>query len=440
MSVLLYLLFLVINMIAFFNLFNTSYLFFTGFTFFLLFIIIVIGTIITIKKNKYIELSVFLFSYFFYFLAPIIQINTGVFPNKLNVVESELIVVNLIIISFLMFFLIWVIFSKDSVLKKSKIFKVNSSVRKIYFIYSLMYVFLSLLIYRETFIISRVGLQSLFPQSVGLIIGSVSRGILFLNFLFEFDLFINKKKNYFSFFIALGCLILSINPFNTSRYYLAFIIITFYYLFLREKIKIKFLPIFICLGFFVVFPFFNIFRQGFTQIEIANISTLIFDQFTKLHYDNYSAIVADLKYLTQFGSLNGKLFLSSVLFFIPRSIAPFKMIGGGAIIGEFLLNFSSDYKNYFGDFSNVSNPLLGEFLLNFSFYGIFLCVIWIILLKRICYRDELLYGILFGYIIFMMRGDMISSFSNFLGSVFAMFLIPLFLNKFSLNRRPKIEI
>jgi len=108
----------------------------------------------------------------------------------------------------------------------------------------------------------------------------------------------------------------------------------------------------------------------------------------------------------------GEQLLGSIFFYIPRSIWPSKPIGSGAALSQ-LESL---------DFSNISMPLIAESFINFHMIGI--VVFSIVCGGGAAYLDsfywksqnksgvtKLFYLFLLGMFLFILRGDLLSSFA-----------------------------
>ena len=120
-------------------------------------------------------------------------------------------------------------------------------------------------------------------------------------------------------------------------------------------------------------------------------------------------IIETVKYVESEGVLFGKNIITGFLFFVPRSIWPTKQLPSGEIIA-----------NYFNAyFTNLSNPYIAEFYLAFGIIGvIFGNIIFGIILKKLdqwLFNDNLfklgISSIVFGMLIYLMRGAFLPTFS-----------------------------
>lgn len=171
----------------------------------------------------------------------------------------------------------------------------------------------------------------------------------------------------------------------------------------------------------VVFPFLNSFRY-FTGRDSLKLELNI-DQFQELHFDSFSMLmrVLDADVVTWGRQLIGVLF-----FWLPRSVWPNKPIGSGAYIAQ-VENFG---------FENVSMPFWGEAYINFGYCGVLFFIVILAIFsakqdnkywnKSNLERksiDTIKYLILIGFLVFMLRGDLMSSTAYLCGYLFTLYLI-----------------
>lgn len=193
------------------------------------------------------------------------------------------------------------------------------------------------------------------------------------------------------------------------------------------------------LAFLIAFPALNVFRYaelGAVNIfeTIANIFKNFYEGYLEGHYDAYSMLCSIIKYIDLHGITFGKQLLGCILFFVPRAIWPTKPIGSGAMVAE-ELGYS---------FANLSCPLIAEFVINFGYIGV---VIGSVLFAVIARKSDDLYtsskrgmflecfypvGVMF--LFFILRGDLMSSFSYFV-AFFAVYYAGTKVNQYIIKRK-----
>lgn len=173
-------------------------------------------------------------------------------------------------------------------------------------------------------------------------------------------------------------------------------------------------------GIFIVFPFMDNFRYFTGQITYK----FSLDYLDSMNMDASQIFMATMKTnkITW-----GYQLLGSIFFFVPRSIWTTKPVGSGA--------FLVDEMN--GSFSNVSMPFFSEGFINFGLPGILIFTIFLSWLtgkldgkywkqKQISSKlnpNDGYYLILLSAIVFIMRGDLMSSFAFTVGISLAYYLV-----------------
>ena len=183
-------------------------------------------------------------------------------------------------------------------------------------------------------------------------------------------------------------------------------------------------------GLFLVFPALDMVR--YKNPVNQNIETGI-AYLNTMNYDASQLFMATMKTetITYGNQLSGAL-----LFFVPRSVWPEKPKGSGHFLTE----------KYNGVFNNVSMPFFAEGYINFGWFGIIGFTVFIALLtskidqsfwnaKRRKSKSYKLgyYLFLLGAIIFIMRGDLLSSTAYFVGTMGGYFIT------FTLVKIPQIR-
>ena len=165
-------------------------------------------------------------------------------------------------------------------------------------------------------------------------------------------------------------------------------------------------------GLLIAFPFLNNFRHFNEGTELT--VGLDFSQFEELHFDTFSMFMRVVKddIITY-----GQQLIGVFLFFIPRSIWPNKPIGSGSFVAH-----ETDLS-----FDNISMPYFAEGYINFGFIGIilFTYLLAVITAKADQYFwgksekkiNDIAYLLFCGLLIFILRGDLMSSFSYTCGAL-----------------------
>lgn len=237
------------------------------------------------------------------------------------------------------------------------------------------------------------------------------------NFIYKFCLLINFLVVFFVFF-PIGAV---------SRYRVAFVYLSIMFSLLKGKIKnSSILLLFMIVAILVIFPVLNFFRSN-SIYDLSQFKFAIFD-YSSGDFDTYQMLISSIKYARSEGYFMGENILTAFLFFVPRSMWSGKMVGSGYYIA---IHYESNFKN-------ISCPLLGEFYLSFGIIGIILLAIGISYIsflfdtgieKRNVFKTVV--GIMIiGFVIFVMRGDLLSSYAYLMGSIFP-FIIIILMNTIS---------
>ena len=251
-----------------------------------------------------------------------------------------------------------------------------------------------------------------------------------------------KPVYIFMFIITLLILIIFKNPLADKRNAFATVYLTLIYFSFQNVFKTNF-RIFSFLFVSLVFIFSA--AAVITHRSLESISQRIADyqaqsnyimnNFMTIHYDAFSNILASIDYMYHHGIRYGMQLVAGLLFFIPRSIWNDKPLSGGLEIGNYLIN------NYQTRSLNISMPLVGEAIMNFGYLGIIfypvILAITVIFVQKLFHSKDILKQFIAVYfsfnMIFLTRGDFTNGCAFFIGAVFAIYLIPKFLNTLNNN-------
>lgn len=200
--------------------------------------------------------------------------------------------------------------------------------------------------------------------------------------------------------------------------------------FIRKKIKTgAFLTFCIIIGVLFIIPLINVGRYNFTiitSIEALKLNHPI-NILKSGDFDAYANIVHTIHYVQENGVTWGRQLLGSVFFFIPRTIWLNKPVGSGHVVAKYF---------YFPNF-NVSSPLQAEALINFGIIGFpIFAMIFGRILRNVddCYKNrinqlrinpdslafiDVVYPFWLGFVFFISRGDLMSSFAYMVGFTLA---------------------
>lgn len=379
---------------------------------------------------------VFLFMFLFMFMSPLVQYIRGSFPwwDTYLFSEKTLIYTNLIIMIFLIIYIIIYKFTFNTKIKLNNI--KNREIKNIELVIDIFFIFTILC---SVYIIQKTGFSNLFARSTnGLKIDSSSYALIVSNTFRSIPviyvgmnlLFIqnyNRIYKILPFIVGIILMLLTNFPTSTARFWMASVYLGILIIVVKKTRNPHLFKILIFIGILLVFPAINVFRHNTVEDVIRSGINLqsVSDAFLEGDYDAYSMLVRSIIYVNWYGSTLGHQLLGNLLFFIPRTLWPSKPIGSGAMIAHEL-----GWK-----FSNVSCPYIGEGYVNFGIFGILIFPIILGIItkfsdlgyiyikknnnKKITFI-ELIYPFSIGFLFFILRGDLLSSLSYYIG-----FMIPI---------------
>lgn len=329
------------------------------------------------RKTFSLESFFWIFSFFFFFLSPLIQYETNEFPWDLKPTNTEIILANLLILLWLLFCWMGInIKIKRNTNYNKKKFTCNIvRINKInyHFVFNIIAILITINTVRSVGMINLLSrgtnmTSANVDSSLTMLIGNCQGAFLVFNSAINLIDFRDKKRNRFSLIISILTLLLCCFPtgqsrFNAATIYLGLLLVTFGDKFKRKQFILLFL-----FSFLIIFPLMNGFRNiEFTDFSLqSSIESLFKDfsnNFTEGHYDAYSMFIRTIRYVSVNGVVFGKQMIGNLLFFIPREIWIDKPLGTGYTIMNSI--------NY--GFTNVSEPLIGEVYFNFGYIGIIIC-------------------------------------------------------------------
>lgn len=406
------------------------YSFSVNFTFF----VIILYSSLKIIQNKEIGYSLekifYAFSLIFFGVAPLIQflINKNMWGGT-YISDIEYMLFNILILLILVLYsLIYKISYKMKVNRfEKKIIKnsqlISNKKHLLRIIISLA-VFVLFLIYNKFNILGFLVRTSKNLERLDM---SQIKWLFLMNFIrpipahiFYSFIQIDKRKKSLEYIILLILFVLTNSPFASSRYYVGIIYIPLILMkFKNLKKNNNFIIVFIFM-FLYFFPFMENFRnfKSFNEIDFK----FNFKDFEYGHFDSYQNF---LRIVNNNLITNGYQLLTTIFFFIPRTIWASKGIGSGAYLAE-KLNFN---------FNNISCNYFAEGFINFGFLGIlfFLFIIsyinarmdklyWtVVLYKKNNLKNIYYYSL--GIQFFILRGDLLSSIAYATGIIISNVII-----------------
>lgn len=344
--------------------------------------------------------------------------NNIVIWSKMDFIESNYLIVNIIIfLTNVLVFLVYYFTPKISFFKISSALKI----KKPNFIVSVCVCILCfvLVLYSLNFNILKLFFRGLTDDDTDYRLSPATAILVYLSRFIPAFLFLRFSfdgKSYqkiILFFFTLLCAF----PTGITRFMVAYIYLPILMAYFPKFKKPTYVSFIMFFSIFIIFPFLNQFRYYSSNKDISLISDLNF--VNEAHFDAYQNLmeVVRLDFVTF-----GYQLLGVFLFFVPRIFWPEKPVGSGYFLAE----------KYGYKFNNISMPFLGEGYVNFGYFGF---VIFPFILAVIMKQIDLKYltsynitdnnfavikGVFYcAALFFMMRGDLLSSFSFMLAGIVA---------------------
>ena len=341
-------------------------------------IIVYIHLIESAKKNSFsFDTMFWLFSFFFFCTAPLIQFLTKKFAWNLVPSDLEILITNLYLTIWFIFYSVgWrsglfrLTFNKKKRLKT----ETNKKAHKYTINHSVLNVLLGVAVVIVLYYFKRVGIKNLLLRSTNIDSSIDSKAVSLLTnqgfhnalaFIAALHI-IDAKQNGAKIQTVLAVLCFFIGCFPTgiarnmaASFYIGMLIIMF-----DSSRKKRWITWIIYAGLIVVFPAINLFRNLNTFHSMPAMRYVVSNlQGTYLSgdYDAYQMIISVRRWIQRDGLTWGRQLLGVLLFFIPRSIWGSKPVGTGQAAFEALNQHW---------YTNVSAPLPAEGYANFGLFGI----------------------------------------------------------------------
>lgn len=367
------------------------------------------------------------FFYLFFLVAPILQLgnsNVSYLVNTMRYDEEYAVFSILIVILFIFFF-----FIGENRFKMRM--RCNESENKSFLgLREVLVLLLSLLVLyiSKDYLIDAIkmgiyGVEVETNSSIHLLVTRVLAVFPILGLVFLSERKINLSWIFF-FIVFLSITLIFHNHFTVKRNalgstYLTIIAIFIPSLFFNFKRSLS------CLfGILIIlFPASSLLTHKVNEdFSSHNIVESITNHFYQLHYDSWPNVQAVMEITAREGFYYGGQLLGVIFFFIPRAYWESKPIGTGELIGDYLTT------NYSMWFSNLSAPLPAEGYINFGVLGVMLFgylfskVFSSKLSLKVFLECKAFYLYLSFSIIFMLRGEMLSTFSYTFTTLITLYL------------------
>lgn len=435
--------------------------FWLGLTFFLIQFVAVWSLALDKSRLNYsLNMMHWIFVLIHYFYAPVAQISSGKFPWRSSFNTEQLLTANALVLLWCICYKIvysylsknkndWTVTDGYKTIDKSK--APNYKSEKIMFYIGVLITAFSIVKFGSSLISSREAFDSQLAgsgQIFTLIFKTVFRAftVTSLALLMWKDSVARKRGYGVRTYILLLCVMVLYFPTNSGRLWILAIymgIVLVHQFRIKHKLTLFVLMIFGVIYFAALINIFRFATAGLSELFEAIMKGLdASDRFSNGDFDCYTMITRTLSYVDIKGITNGKQLLGVFLFWVPRSIWPTKPIGSGSTV----LAYQGS------DFTNVSSPIIAEGYINFGVIGVALfALIYAIMCFKTDYaackfrkvggynpgafRDnvQFVYGVIVGYSYLLLRGDLLTAFSNLIGILMPVLFLTV-INRFNIGK------
>ncbi|MCX7842836.1 MAG: O-antigen polysaccharide polymerase Wzy family protein [Clostridia bacterium] len=377
------------------------------------------------------------FFFVFMYIAPVIQMADGRFPNTFTPGKTEILTTNVLI---LMFVIVIMFFeakkrkpSSEPYIKKVHSVSVdynNSGMITWLFILSCLSV-----LYLLSPQARAAYLQAENGKAMGLILKHFVAMIpvSLLAYLLSLEKSTRSKLHNIYFIVSLVLVLIAKNPFNEKRNALGpiYLGIVFGCILTGWVVSNSRFLLLNTVIMFVAFPFMKAFTHNQDGDYFTQASTFDFIRELKgLDFDAWSNIAATVHYVANNGHLFGQQLAATLFFWVPRNIWPSKPDYTGKLIAGYLT------ENYSMWFENLSNPIISEAYIDFGVIGIIIYAVFISLvvskLNKLFNTSSYssFISVFFSYyLIFIFRGALMSAVAYSVGSFLAIVVVPQIIKK-----------
>lgn len=390
------------------------------------FVVSKIIMILTSKRIRLLEITFYGFTYIFLIVSPLAQISHQYFPLSGWMYDEHQIIYGIFTIGIgLLGYEFGLLISKKTT---NLVFNDRPRIR-LKFIITLAFICMTYAIHKFGGIFNLLGNRNEIGSMNTLILINLLRTPIFVAWIFTIVEFKKRRVNglkitnklKLSIVILLILNFIGSNPFYTSRYWYGSVLIsTIIVLINWNKNTIIYLIYALLSVFLIIFPYADVARD--TDQFRLGLDPMI-QNLIRGDFDVFQMIMNVPIYIRYEGLSFGEQLLGVIFFFIPRSLWPNKPIGTGATIGS--------YFNYLN--TNISAPLWAEFQINFGLIGVFFgFVLYGVITNKLQIgfnntRGQMNFYQVFvpffaAYQIFILRGDLMSSFAGLSMVILFMFI------------------
>lgn len=357
--------------------------------------------------------AVIIFFFLFYFLAPVLQLDSdsNMLLNTVKCSNNLLLLSNLYVFIFMsIYFITLILLNKSRI--KIKVHSIDFQKIKILPILIILSIVISQKAFSEmTTIFSTLQNEFEIDSNERIMVMFERKVMNMIPFVTLSAFVITERRNTYLvliFAILLICIFLTKNPLLDRRNALGPIYISLLILMFKDYFtkNIRIFTLFFIMM-VIFFPLTSLLTHtvvGSWQEQSINYTELIKNHFIDLHYDAWANIAASINYVERNGFSFGNQLLGSLSFWFPRSLWENKPISTGELLGNFLMQFETLH------FNNISATIVVEGYIDFGFVGV---IIYGILLALFTSKLDRMYS----------EGDVFSKIFTVYSSVFLFFIL-----------------
>lgn len=361
------------------------------------------------KKKFSINKTFAFFTFFFFFIAPLMQYLTECYMWNYIIEEDVMLKGNWLLILFnFVYFITWKVHKtpnrKKIVLRN---FADESLVIFTFISFGVGVVIIGFpdILYRETNSIGEVNAVTTIIDKFIRFVPVYALTIYMIKYDFKF-----KLKQGITFGIMTICILLLNFPTALTRYYIGVVYIGLILHYMKKRMSKRTFDYGMIVLFMILFPIFQIFKwYSFKDFFTGNFYFRDFSEvYNNADFDGYSMFLRILKYVESNSLTYGNQLLSVIFFLIPRAIWKSKPLPTGQMVAE----------SQRAHFTNLSAPYIGEGYINFGIIGVILfATIFAIIAKELdtdYWRQKneelslinICYPYCIGFTIFLLRGSL----------------------------------
>lgn len=341
-------------------------------------VIVYFNLIDSVREHQFgFNVMFWLFGFFFFCIAPLLQYLSGRYAWNLNPTDAEVLKTNIFLTIWFIFYLVGKRLGNKKIRFKRKDTS-NKMSAPVEYTYSINHAALNMLLGIAIFIVlyylMRVGIRGLLVRSTNVDSEIDSKAIaLLINHGFHNALtfiaalhILDAKRSHIKLttIIAVLCFVIGCFPTGISRNMMASFYAGMMIIFFDSARKKRWMTWAIFAGLILIFPAISLFRHLSTLQSVSAgqyILSSIQNTYLTGDYDAHQMFISIQRWVAQDGFSWGHQLLGAIFFFVPRSIWPSKALGTGQTA------FTVLQQHWY---TNVSAPIPSEGYVNFGVPGI----------------------------------------------------------------------